>query len=432
MDYKISKFTVTEPLPDGNVGVFNTLTRALGILPADYWAEAYAGGLDQGGDAADLFEHGFVVDSMVDEELVLAHWRASQSYDVTHLTYFINPTLNCNMACSYCVHGQKTRGSHMDRRTARQVLDFIQKDIEAKNPLSVRLDFGGAEASLRPDVILYLAEGANRFCRGKGVEFKTTLISNGLALKPGFVRDMADLGLFRLRITVSGPADIHDNYRVSKSGVGTYERIMASISELAGLVGISIQGQYDSSSEEFRRFPELLEDMTRRGLRDAIEEVNFGPINPPQADQVPDGAWSSPLECLSDEDSERIMWLRRNILAAGYKQPLRPPANRCLINYRNSVVIGVDGQISICPAMMDFPEFDYGWVQTGVDFRKEARYLARVLPDKCRRDCAMAPLCDGGCRHQAFVKTGDIDGIHCPGPSFLALAKAYIKEAVAG
>jgi len=428
-DFKVSRFTLAEPLADGRVGLFNTLTGALAVLPAEDWAGVSAGGADQDGLLEDLAADGFIVERGLNEDLVLAHWRTSQAYDLTHLQYFISPTRACNLACSYCVHGSKKRAEHMSPETAAAVLDFIQTDIELKRPRTVRLDFCGAESLLRPKTIIYLSEGLSGFCRRLGLDLKISFITNGLALRPDLVRGLLPLGLDRIRVTVSGPAEVHDRYRVDKAGRPTYERIMLNLVRLAGLIKISLTGQYDPGNGDHLKFPRLLDDLAARGLKEHIAEVYFSPILPLAAGSADGPAGRSP-GCLMDEDPERCLWLQDQTQARGFAWPAGPPANRCLANYRNALVIDVDGRMAVCPSMMDYPDLDYGHVSRGVNFFRQARLSARELPEVCRRSCPLGPLCDGGCRQQALVRTGDFDGINCLRPTYEYLARAYLRQSL--
>ncbi|MEW6267043.1 MAG: radical SAM protein [Thermodesulfobacteriota bacterium] len=426
-DYSISRFTLAEPLPGGRTALFNTLTQALAVVPAEVWAEATAGAQDP--SLEDLAAEGFLVETGLDEDLVLAHWRASQAYDLSHLTYIVSPTRACNMACSYCVHGSKKRAEHMSLDTAQAVLEFISADLETKRPLDVRLDFGGAEPLVNPRVVFHLSETLAAICRRQGLGLRISLITNGLALDPDLVTGLKPFGLGRIRVTVSGPAEVHDRCRPAKDGGPTYGRILSNLERVAGMVEIGLTGQYNPEQGEHLRFPELLADLAARGLRDHLNDVSFGPVVPVDPAEILGPPRTGETDCLKDEDPGRVIWLQDQVTKRGFKTASGPPANRCLANYRNSLIIDPDGRFIVCPSMMDYPDLEYGGVHSGVDFRREARLLARNLPEECRRRCVLAPLCDGGCRHQALIRTGNFDGVNCLRWSYEHLTRAYVRQA---
>lgn len=410
------------------MGLFNALTCALGAAPVKVWTQAASGSIYDDETATLLADQGFLVPENLSEVQVLDHWRASMAYDVTHLTYFISPTKACNMACSYCVHRQKTRSENMTQQTVLSVLEFIIKDIEAKRPQSVKLDFGGSEALMNFKAVLQMSQNLSFFCRGRGIDFKLSLITNGLALTPEIIIALKPYGLTRVRTTISGPADIHNRLRPAKSGGDTFETILNNLTSIKGLVEIGLAGQYDPSAEDYLRFPELLDELSERGLKDTVTEVAFGPIYPTAGGEK-DYKLESLKACqFSETNPWRRVWLENQIIKKGFKTYEGPPSNRCLANYRNTMVIDSDGAITSCPSLMDHADSRYGHVDSGVDFRLEAELSARPLPKKCHTDCAIAPLCDGGCRLGALIETGDFNGIHCLKDTFDILIRAYIRR----
>lgn len=427
-----SRFNFSEETGDGRIVLFNTLTCALATVPADMWLR-----IDNGADYPEcglLAEQGFLVDEAIDENAVLAHWRSSQIYDLSNLRYLVNPTHACNMACSYCIHGARKQAEYMQPDTARCVADFIMSDIELKRPESVMMDFGGAEALLNPRVILYLTENIYRFCRGVGVRFNAGLITNGLTVDQELIRSLVPFGLKRVRTTISGPRVIHDKYRPSKVGSGTYDRIIENLLSIAGIVEIGIAGQYDPSNDDYRIFPELLKHLEQCGLKDSIADVSFGPFSPhnQNRDFAVDGeaVLFKGESCLRDDSAARMIWLQNRIRAAGFPGRTGPPSNRCMVNYKNTMVIDVDGSISVCPSIIGRPDLAYGHVKTGVDFRKEAWLLARTLPDECKDECPVAPLCDGGCRLYAMEQSGDFHGAICMRGVYEDLIRDYMRRGV--
>lgn len=329
-DYKVSKYTMVEPLPDGRVGLFNTLTRALGILPGAVWDNLHTGLEASPEVIGELSGQGFVVSGELDEDLVLSHWRASQAYDVSDLLFIISPTHACNMRCGYCVHGRKKEARHMSLETGRAVQDFIIEEVETKRPRSVLIDFGGAEALLNRSVLTFLSEGLFRFGRSQGLDLKFGLITNGLALGRDLIEELRPLGLVKVRVTLSGPARTHDRHRRSRENGDTYHRIMTNLASIAGLVPLGLVGQYDSARGEHLLYPELLDDLIQAGLREYIEEISFGPIIPTVAGDGTKTNDGRGLGCLHVEDPGRYIWLQDQIRNRGFRSALGPPSNRCL------------------------------------------------------------------------------------------------------
>ncbi|MBW2063145.1 MAG: SPASM domain-containing protein [Deltaproteobacteria bacterium] len=431
-EYKPSRFTIVEPLNEQDqAALFNTMTKAVGTLPAHVWEEARTGSCKHESTVRHLLNQGFLVPADTDENLVLAHWRHQRAYDLTHLRYHINPTHGCEMRCSNCYFGQTEKIRQMSRETARSVLDFITTDLEQKRPVSAHLDFGEPATSLNPEIILYLAEGLHRFCHGRRILFKISLTTNGLDLKPDIIEGLKPFGLTRVRVKIGGPMIIHDHLRPAKDGSPTYEQIMDNLSAMAGLIEIHLISQYDPNQDEHLLYPALLNDLILHGLGEYIAAVSFQPGFPGQNSKDASGpkqvGWP---DCLIDTNAERRAWLKDQIAAWGFSSPAKPPAWRCIANNQAAMVIDVDGQITACPFQIDSPELNYGHVKTGIDFYRESRLMLRELPEKCLRSCALTPLCDGGCRYLGFLETGIFNSTYCKHQAYEQLLQSYILRTV--
>ena len=432
--YKESRFTIVEPLAMERTGLFNTLSRALTIVPDQVWLEASSGRGYARETPGQLVQQGFLVAEDIDEDAVLTHHRNLKSYDLSHLNYRVVTTESCNLGCTGCPYDRVgSRGREMNGAVAREVLDFIMADVSNKRPLSVRLDLVGAEAALNSETALYLAEGLFRFCQGRRLDFRIGLDSNGLALTADWIDSLKPFGLTDIQITLGGPAELHDRSRPDRNGAPTYERIMNNLVAAAGRVRIMIKMLYDPSNGDYLAMPQLLDDLLDRGLKDSVSEVVISPGYASEKKRDA-GSFTSagvPAECLQETDPGRRLWLRDQTVRRGFKTALGWPESRCSANYLDTMIIDVDGGLTACPALIDHPDLDYGHVREGVDFRRQARLVARALPDECNKSCPVAPICDGGCRWQVFAKTGRYDGVTCLKNIFEQLILAQIRRAAA-
>ncbi len=431
VDYKISRFTLVEPLIDtGQIALFNSFTKGVGALPAQIWEEIQTGSVSHEATISQLVDQGFLVPAETNEELAFVHWRNQTIYDLTHLTYFINPTYGCNLKCFDCYFGQTEKMRRMNHETARSVLDFITIDLEQKRPLSVRLDFGVPDATLDPEIILYLIEGLHRFCRGRRILFKTTLTSHGLDIEPNLIEALKKFGLSKIRIKIGGPSIVHDQLRPTKEGTPTFEKIMSNLEKIAGLTEMHLICHYDPIHEDHLLLTTLLNDLLIHGLKEYITSVKFHPILPVHKKEELNPRRAGWIDCLPDVDPKRYAWLEDQIRTWGFFVPDEPPSCDCLTNRRSTMVIDIEGNIKVCPFQIDNPELYYGHVKTGIDFYRESRWLARELPKQCRQDCAIAPICNGGCHYLGFLETGAIDGIHCMYESLERLIRDYIRRTI--
>ncbi|MBW2052860.1 MAG: SPASM domain-containing protein [Deltaproteobacteria bacterium] len=427
-DYKISRFTMVEPLNGQNLIVlFNTLNKGVGSLPAQIWKEVNSGSFRNESTLAHLLDQGFIVSADIDEDIAFAHWRRQRAYDLTHLHYIINTTYGCDIKCSHCYFGQIKKIRYMTRETARLVLDFITKDLEQKRPVSVHLDFGGPDTTLNPEIILYLAEGLHRFCRGRRILFRISLSSNGLDLKRSLIENLKPFGLNKVRIKIGGPGLIHDQLRPDKDGRPTLEKILHNLTKIAGLIEIHLISHNDPNLEDHLLSLTLLNDLLLHGLIEYITSVRFHPIFPAENKTNLKSRQVGWMDCLFDMNPQRHLWLNDQIAAWGFLAAKEPPECRRMTGRRDTMVINVEGQITACPFQVDLPEFNYGHVKTGIDFYRESNWLAKDLPEKCR-SCVIAPMCNGGCHYLGFLETGRVNEVYCVYESLEQLIRSHIRH----
>ncbi|MBW2091801.1 MAG: SPASM domain-containing protein [Deltaproteobacteria bacterium] len=429
-DYKISRFTLVEPLAERDqIALFNTLTQGVGFLPSRIWEEIQTGSVSHESTVNHLLDQGFLVTNDIDEDLTFAHWRNQRAYDLTHLHYLVSPTYGCDLKCSQCYFGETEKIRQMSHETARAVLDFITTDLEQKRPVSVHLDFGQPDTPLNLEVIRYLAEGLHRFCHGGRILFRISITSNGIDIEPNLIAGLKPFGLNKIRIKIGGPGLIHDQLRPTKDGHPTFEKIMHNLENIAGLTEIHLINHYDPTQEDHLLFPTFLNDLLIRGLKEYITSVKFYPVFLNQkrtAFRQEQVGWP---DCLANMDPARYFWLDSQIVTWGFFGPKEPPSSHCLANRRDTMVIDVDGNIKACPFQIGSPDLNYGHVKTGIDFYRESRWLAKELPEKCQRSCAIAPICNGGCSYLGFLTTRS-NGIRCMYESFERLLRDYMRRMV--
>jgi uncharacterized protein len=153
-------------------------------------------------------------------------------------------------------------------------------DLSRKNSRRIKPRFSSifTEENLsehRPDRFHF--PGHPILYRKQGASYRFTIITNGSLLTRRVAEKLAPLGLENVKITIDGPAEIHDRNRPFKSGAGSFHTIIHNIHETCDLVSISIGGNYESHNYE--KFPLLLDYLMSSGLTpDRLRGVKFDPV----------------------------------------------------------------------------------------------------------------------------------------------------------
>jgi len=141
----------------------------------------------------------------------------------------------CNLDCAYCFYLEKEALYPGERswRMSDQVLErYVERYITEQDSPVISFAWQGGEPTLMGlDFFRRVVALQRRHCpRGKRIE--NALQTNGVLLDNDWARFCAEHG-FLVGISIDGPADLHDRYRVDKGGKPTHAKVMAAIERCA-------------------------------------------------------------------------------------------------------------------------------------------------------------------------------------------------------
>ncbi len=153
-------------------------------------------------------------------------------------TMVLNVTDKCNLACTYCYEYGEDKivdttcdpaPAYMSEETARKSVDFM---FEHSGELPVaHLTFFGGETLLNFKVLKKTAAYARERAKELGKDVDFSLTTNGTLLREEVIDWLADN---RVGVTVSidGPKETQDKFRVFKNGMGSYDYALPKIKML--------------------------------------------------------------------------------------------------------------------------------------------------------------------------------------------------------
>jgi uncharacterized protein len=136
----------------------------------------------------------------------------------------------CNLACAYCYYLSKERlypGSRF-RMSDALLEEYTRQYIEAQPILEVTFAWQGGEPTLMGMDFFQRAIGFQQRYRWPGMHIHNTLQTNGVTLDDAWCRFFREHN-FLVGISLDGPRDLHDAYRVDKGGQPTFDRVMAGL-----------------------------------------------------------------------------------------------------------------------------------------------------------------------------------------------------------
>jgi uncharacterized protein len=299
----------------------------------------------------------------------------------------------------------------MDEATARQSVDFMLG--EAGVGERCHLTFFGGETLLNfkllQSTLAYARERAAE--EGKRVDFSLT--TNGTLLKPEVIEWLAesDVGV---TISIDGPREVQDKFRVFNNGKGSYDEVVPKVRELlkrhtSRPVGARVT-LTKANLDIIGTFRHLTEDI-------GFFEVGFAPVTTAEGRDYAiegDAYWHmlAQFEELAWEWLEHAVQGRHHGFSnvgetieeihKGFSKSHPCGAGVGMMG------VSTDGNLGLCHRFVGSEEHRFGNVTDGVDREKQVKFMEEhhvaYKPD-CH-SCWARPLCAGGCYHEAHTRYG--------------------------
>ena len=331
------------------------------------------------------------------------------------LTLFVDH--QCNLRCSYCYNGEKyNRAMSLD--TMREAVDLV-----LRTPMRLlELSFFGGEPLVQEDLVreaMLYAERRVAELPAPRPELRFILNTNAT-----LIRDTT-IGLLSNRrclvfVSVDGPRDVHDRFRVDAGGKGSYDKTLAGIARLraakipfqimvvfgaetAGRLGDAIGAALPLGSERIQLSANYRDDWTDESIADLRRGLDHA-----------GDVW---MDLFRAGQAFPIVPFHSKILS--HLKGGIPCPSRCLLG-GNELTVTPTGRLYPCPQMVGEDRDDalvIGHVATGVDTaaiaaleRQKARSADTCAPcelvDRCQSQC--------GCRHVALTgRLGEITATLC-------------------
>jgi uncharacterized protein len=323
------------------------------------------------------------------------------------LTAWLHVTNDCNLRCPYCYVAKSAAG--MDESTGYAAVDAVISSAVANGFRAVKLKYAGGEASLNHRLLVKMHARAKALAAQHGLHLYATLLSNGVALRPGLVDTLRDERI-RVMISLDGVGNAHDVQRPTIAGRPTFALVERTIAQMIGQghaphLSITITNRNSDGIADAVRFA------LERGLTFSL---NFFRDND-HAAKFPDLRYeeqaiiSGMLGAFAVIEEFLPQWsVLGSVLDRG--QLLQPRQRSCGVG-QDYVVIDQRGQVAKCHMEI---ERTLGDIFTSDPLQLVQRDEATVqnLPVELKsgcRDCTWRYWCSGGCAVATFRATGRYD-----------------------
>lgn len=371
-----------------------------------------------------LTELGFLVSSLDDErDEIFGFMDELNSADKIFSVQLVM-NLDCNLDCGYCFEGSRKGRHYLPVEAAHAFAEFIKANI-TPGLEEVRIAFYGGEPLLSKDLIASISEDIKSVAKEAGAKYTGKLITNGTLLVSSTVEKLRQAGIKSARVTLDGPADIHDKARPFKGGSGSFRTILKNLKETVGLIDLELSGNFTRNN--YRRFPELFDQLKDEGLTPLnILALQFYPVLQEAEGMVnchfKDGCSSLNEPWLLEAE----IFLREEIMERGYRTSKIIPT-ACMMDLENRLIVNYDGGIFKCSGLLGRDEFRAGDIWNGIHDHRTSHNLDNWKNEECL-SCVYLPLCFGGCRYMKYLRDGHMDGVDCKKAYLDATLETVVKQ----
>lgn len=374
-------------------------------------------------------------DAEVVESPVLPAVRPPTAPDYFHV--LAKPTGPiCNLDCEYCFFVSKEALYPGDRfRMSDELLEtHVRQLLESQTAPEVTIGWQGGEPTLMGVDFFRRAVALVEQHRRPGQNVQHVIQTNGTLLTDEWCELLAE-NQFLVGISIDGPRELHDTYRVDKRGNPTFDKVIAGLDLLRRhRVEFNVLCTVHAANQEhpldvYRFFRDDLE--ARHIQLIAIVErdngTGFQEGDTVTARSIEPAAWGRFLGTIFDE------WLRRDVgtvfvqtFDAALASWVGAPGGLCIFSETcgDAVALEHNGDLYSCDHFVE-PDFLLGNIArthmvellASPQQREFGNAKRDTLPQYCR-DCDVHFACHGECPKNRFTLTPDGEpGLNylCPG-----------------
>jgi len=348
---------------------------------------------------------------------------------------FVKPAgAACNLACGYCYYLETGGGRPLSQRPVARMPDevleaYIRQHLDAAPGPNVLFSWHGGEPTLLGVAFYERVAALQRLYRRDGQRVANGIQTNGVLIDDDWCRFLARGG-FHVGLSLDGPADLHDGYRVTRGGGASHAQAVRAFERLRSH-GVPCEVLCVVHDHSVRQPIRVYRFLKKLGAR----EVAFLPLVQPEPGapagvsraSVDPAAYGEFLCAIFDEWVERD---RSKVAVQIFDEATRParglPHSLCTCRETcgDVPVVERDGSVYSCDHFVDAAHRVGNILESPlaalVDHPAQ-RAFGQAKRDRLPRTCRECPvllMCNGGCPKDRVACAPDGEpGLNylCPG-----------------
>jgi len=345
----------------------------------------------------------------------------------------------CNLRCTYCYEGEDNERIRLPRMS-EATLESIIRDTLIQATSEMNFIWHGGEPTLAGIDFLRQGMAFQKRHNSRGVPISNSIQTNGTLLNQGWMEFFREFN-FSVGVSLDGPEDVHDYYRVGKQYQGSYKDVVTGIELLKqndipfGVITVITDQSKVRARDIFHAFRGL-------GIKTFDAHPSFGmhlqgdrgPLHPKDYSRFAIELFETWLA--SGEEGIRIL-LFDDIVRAMLGQSIKT----CYFAGSCSRIMGFEpnGDATPCTRPFDRVRYTFGNMQkqtltTILESPKFVTFKDEDLRSQINsHDCPWFHMCHNGCpQHRAKAGRQDVSGanLYCQCQSGIEGGHAVIWDHV--
>jgi uncharacterized protein len=303
-------------------------------------------------------------------------------------------TENCNLRCAYCVYNDVVKYSrnhgtkHMSLSTAFKAIDYLSTH-SSRQPVPA-VTFYGGEPLTRFSFIATCVKYSHEVFKKRPLSFSVT--TNGTTVNAEIASFFATENV-NVMVSIDGPKDIHDEYRVYRNGKGSFEAAMRGLRYLIEAYGENAEDKImlsmvytpPFSSKRLEKITSLWKEYPWMGnIQPTISYPQFETIPIEKVgkreeliEDEPLGKWAIESYASKYKEQGAFDVLVKNTVDKALLRIMRRPIfnepqnaihlNGCCIPGARKIYVNTEGYIAVCERVHNVLPY-IGHIESGVDY----------------------------------------------------------------
>lgn len=368
--------------------------------------------INENNDFIELEQLGFLVEDLNSEKKEFYEDLLSSVTNLeSEFVLTITPTLRCNFKCSYCYENGIDRKKDLDFETIDKMFVWIKEFLIQKNNISnIHFKiFGGEPLFAHKTILKYLFDKI----KNVPINFTSGIITNGYLLNEEICKELNDINLQYMQITLDGTEQYHNIHKTLLNGRGTYDKILKN---LKFAIDNGTSNTYVIRSNCCKNNLNEVDNLIRsigKEFQNYKDKIIFslGMIGGGNDSDFNNSLKTKELNII-DGSLEKYAYLYKIVKDEGFFSPdYYAYSGLCSFKVTDSAVFDPEGNILKCLRGMGQKSF-YESNVSNIEIIKRNPNIE--LYDQCFDEkCPFIPYCHLGCQHDLYVKNRITPGRNC-------------------